>query len=297
MSDLRKAASDLAVMSMQSKRYVEETEYKDAVDGVLNLTILSAPADARPEQEETTRTVKHESWCEAWVMGVGAVDEKCTCPAADASSRPATQQETTKRNQEGDPCKNCGKVWGEHFWPGEACDSMGAGVFESSRPATQQETELPPDVGDAPQWLTSVAMCLSRCWRTVEDRTLKREIRNALTLIASRPAEQEERTQYADACPFCGGGAILDKTLRDGCKEGEPDAFAYSVRCRCCASSGGWAKNEAGAWRWWRSRPATASEPPRCEYCGNFKVEHVGGRFCTADGYLTFWPRTTETPE
>lgn len=62
-------------------------------------------------------------------------------------------------------------------------------------------------------------------------------------------------------CPFCGGAARRARTLRDGCRDGEPDAWAYYVVCVSCAAQGGWAKNEAGADRLWRSR-ATPQDGP-----------------------------------
>lgn len=58
------------------------------------------------------------------------------------------------------------------------------------------------------------------------------------------------------ACPFCGGEPLPNKTLRDGCKDGEPDAYAHYVVCRSCAATGGWAKSEAGAVRCWNMRTA-----------------------------------------
>ena len=59
-------------------------------------------------------------------------------------------------------------------------------------------------------------------------------------------------------CPFCGGQGIASKVLRGGCKDGEPDAWAYFIRCRSCAAEGGWMKTESGGLRMWNMRtPAT----------------------------------------
>jgi hypothetical protein len=56
-------------------------------------------------------------------------------------------------------------------------------------------------------------------------------------------------------CPFCGGfQTTVEATLRDGCKPGDFEAYAYSVRCLSCAATGGWAKSEAGALRCWTMR-------------------------------------------
>jgi hypothetical protein len=59
-------------------------------------------------------------------------------------------------------------------------------------------------------------------------------------------------------CPFCGGDPLPrpERVLRDGheADEEDPDAFAYFIRCRCCAAEGGWAKTEFGARRQWNTR-------------------------------------------
>lgn len=55
-------------------------------------------------------------------------------------------------------------------------------------------------------------------------------------------------------CPFCGGDSHLEKELRSGCEDGEPDAWAYWVQCNSCAGSGPWAKNPFGAFRQWNMR-------------------------------------------
>lgn len=58
-------------------------------------------------------------------------------------------------------------------------------------------------------------------------------------------------------CPFCKGEPIPDKTLRGvgyvG-QEDDPDAWAYTVRCRSCAAEGGWAKTASGGERNWNMR-------------------------------------------
>lgn len=57
-------------------------------------------------------------------------------------------------------------------------------------------------------------------------------------------------------CPFCGGDGLFDCDLRDGYEnyKDDPDAYAYTIRCRCCAAEGGWAKSASGAQRLWNSR-------------------------------------------
>lgn len=60
-------------------------------------------------------------------------------------------------------------------------------------------------------------------------------------------------------CPFCGGEPIPGKTLRDGyeVERADPDAWAYSIRCRACGAEGGWAKSDSGARRLWNMRVPT----------------------------------------
>jgi hypothetical protein len=61
-------------------------------------------------------------------------------------------------------------------------------------------------------------------------------------------------------CPFCAGQGYCTRVLRGGCEDGEPDAWAYTVVCRCCAAEGPWCKsNEWGAVSNWNRRP-TAKE-------------------------------------
>jgi Lar family restriction alleviation protein len=55
-------------------------------------------------------------------------------------------------------------------------------------------------------------------------------------------------------CPFCGGMPMRDKQLRDGCADGEPDAWAYLVRCRACACEGPWFKTRGNADDAWNRR-------------------------------------------
>jgi hypothetical protein len=53
-------------------------------------------------------------------------------------------------------------------------------------------------------------------------------------------------TETTKPCPFCGQSTphIPDFTLRDGCKDGEPDAWACAIRCRSCACQGPWSKGD-----------------------------------------------------
>ena len=59
-------------------------------------------------------------------------------------------------------------------------------------------------------------------------------------------------------CPFCGGLGVLDSILRDGYEndQDDPDSQAYFIRCKSCASNGGWAKSPGGALRLWNMRAA-----------------------------------------
>lgn len=68
-----------------------------------------------------------------------------------------------------------------------------------------------------------------------------------------RPADAALRS-----CPFCGCSDHLriDRTLRDGytMQTEDPDAFAFNIHCPSCGATGGWAKSESGARRWWNMR-------------------------------------------
>ena len=55
-------------------------------------------------------------------------------------------------------------------------------------------------------------------------------------------------------CPFCGGKARLQATLRDGHTPGEDGAWAYHLRCQSCACEGPWAKSVGWATRLWNMR-------------------------------------------
>lgn len=64
-------------------------------------------------------------------------------------------------------------------------------------------------------------------------------------------------------CPFCDADSSrlhADATLRDGCADGEPDAWCASIRCRCCAAEGPWRKADTAeeanrrAWDSWDRR-------------------------------------------
>lgn len=77
-------------------------------------------------------------------------------------------------------------------------------------------------------------------------------------------------------CPFCGGTAprhlSVRKTLREGCEDGEVDAYAYNVFCGSCAAEGPWNKtSEAAAVKAWNGLRGTPrgdepEEEPREEY-------------------------------
>lgn len=87
-----------------------------------------------------------------------------------------------------------------------------------------------------------------------------------LSAVPAMEARRFESVEYAEpipSCPFCGGAPIMERTLRDGCADGEPDAWAYAARCLSCAATGGWGKSSASAARRWKMRvPATPA--PNC---------------------------------
>jgi hypothetical protein len=64
-------------------------------------------------------------------------------------------------------------------------------------------------------------------------------------------------------CPFCNGVGDMVKTLRAGYElwMDDEDAYAYHVRCRCCASEGPWSKaSPDSAIRLWNARQAPEVE-------------------------------------
>ncbi|MHB1097827.1 MAG: Lar family restriction alleviation protein [Gemmatimonadaceae bacterium] len=102
-----------------------------------------------------------------------------------------------------------------------------------------------------------------------------------------RPADAALRS-----CPFCGCSDHLriDRTLRDGytMQTEDPDAFAFNIHCPSCAATGGWAKSEAGARRWWNmrarlseTREAGEERKPRAPL-GTCTAMGKGRRRCTA---------------
>lgn len=61
-------------------------------------------------------------------------------------------------------------------------------------------------------------------------------------------------------CPFDSGEGIMTRELRAGYDDepDDPDAYAYAVRCRTCATEGPWHKGEASAVRAWNRREGVA---------------------------------------
>jgi|SRR5579859_147611 len=53
-------------------------------------------------------------------------------------------------------------------------------------------------------------------------------------------------------CPFCAGTPVVDKCLRAGLEEDDPDAYSYVLRCLSCAAQGPWGKSESSARGQWR---------------------------------------------
>lgn len=73
-----------------------------------------------------------------------------------------------------------------------------------------------------------------------------------------------ERVQTDEAltpCPFCAGEPLMYRVLRDGCRDGEIEAWAYYVTCRSCAAQGGWGKAPSSGARWWNMRPLGPAVP------------------------------------
>lgn len=51
-----------------------------------------------------------------------------------------------------------------------------------------------------------------------------------------------------DPCPWCGGDHVrLEPELRDGCHDGEVDAWACAASCVCCGAEGPWRKGTTQA--------------------------------------------------
>lgn len=63
-------------------------------------------------------------------------------------------------------------------------------------------------------------------------------------------------------CPFCGADRApgLLQLLREGCQEGEPDAYSYTIHCRSCGADGPWAKSQTNAGRHWNMRAGLDGE-------------------------------------
>jgi len=56
-------------------------------------------------------------------------------------------------------------------------------------------------------------------------------------------------------CPFCGShDCTIERVLRDGCEDGEIEAWAYYVACPSCGAQGGWGKSEGTAEHHWNMR-------------------------------------------
>lgn len=65
-------------------------------------------------------------------------------------------------------------------------------------------------------------------------------------------------------CPYCGGEGRLDKDFRFPRYNflrklwarvlNEPEIWAYTILCRSCAATGGWAKTKGNAIRNWNMR-------------------------------------------
>ena len=84
------------------------------------------------------------------------------------------------------------------------------------------------------------------------DETVRRIIAGSMT---PRTEQTADCGAAIDPCPFDGGKGELFRVLRDGCQPGEPDAWAYFVRCVSCAAEGPWQKNlPYGAVRQWNMR-------------------------------------------
>lgn len=84
--ELDSAAQKLAVLGLQSKRYVDDPEYKDAVDAVLAMTILRPADQPRPMSQCPVivhpATERHGSRC---VLRAGH-DGKCMPSARTLTS-------------------------------------------------------------------------------------------------------------------------------------------------------------------------------------------------------------------
>ena len=63
-------------------------------------------------------------------------------------------------------------------------------------------------------------------------------------------------------CPFDDGAPVLRRRLREGCQDGQPDAYVYWVQCRSCAAQGPWFKTEGNAIRGWNTRLQSADREP-----------------------------------
>jgi hypothetical protein len=65
-------------------------------------------------------------------------------------------------------------------------------------------------------------------------------------------------------CPFCKGLLVtIDTCIRYGYEDqrNDPDAFAWTVRCLCCAAIGPWYKTPGAAIRGWNRFPLSDTPP------------------------------------
>lgn len=80
-------------------------------------------------------------------------------------------------------------------------------------------------------------------------------VRSFLWFDGTGTPEHPPRAMGMDPCPFCGHRLIrMSRVLRDGCRIGEIEAWAYYAICCGCACHGGWGKSEATARRCWNAR-------------------------------------------
>lgn len=81
---------------------------------------------------------------------------------------------------------------------------------------------------------------------------LRAENRHLREIIARMPKPRTIYSRRVDApiaaCPFCGGtSTVYESGLRDGCLDGEPDAWTSAVTCCSCAAVGPWRKADTRA--------------------------------------------------
>lgn len=191
-----------------------------------------------------------------------------TCPCPEKAAQPVREQGKAHDRLKDEALERIASHWATGDRP----------VAISIRGAVQDTAKYVlsafKPVGELCQGPCMSCACPGRCVEGANHRGA------CLCLRHSAPVVSLRAGMGLLACPFCGGEGLPQKELREGyenCK-GDEDAYAYSIRCRSCAATGGWSKSSpSGAERWWNMRasapPPSTGEPAGCS-CGTPSTVH-----------------------